>query len=74
MTTTERDTLSKAVARTVAIIGVAVPDLTWAQDLLDRFDRLIQDRKDNCLDEWLADARPGLMASFASGIARDSRR
>jgi hypothetical protein len=33
MMTTERDTLSKTVARTVAIIGAAVPDLTWARDL-----------------------------------------
>jgi hypothetical protein len=35
MMTVERDTLSKAVARTVAIIGVAVPDLTSARDLLE---------------------------------------
>ncbi len=71
MMTIERDTLSKAVARTVAIIGVAVPDLTSARDLLDRFHRLIQHRKDKRLDEWLGDARLGLMASFASGIAQD---
>jgi transposase len=71
MMTTERDTLSKAVARTVAIIGAAVPDLTAARDLLDRFHRLIQHRKDKRLDDWLADAKPGLMASFASGIAQD---
>jgi transposase len=71
MMTTERDTPSKAIARTVAIIGAAVPDLTSARDLLDRFHRLIQHRKDKRLDEWLADAKPGLMASFASGIAQD---
>jgi transposase len=28
-------------------------------------------RKDKRLDEWLADAKLGLMASFAAGIARD---
>ena len=71
MMTTERDTPSKAVARTVAIIGAAVPDLTSARDLLDRFHRLIQHRKDKRLDDWLADAKSGLMASFASGIAQD---
>jgi transposase len=71
MLTTERDTPSKAVARTVAIIAAAVPDLTLARDLLDRFHRPIQHRKDKRLDEWLADAKPGLMASFASGIAQD---
>jgi len=48
-----------------------VPDLTLARDFLDRFHRLIQQRKDKRLDEWLADAKPGLMASFASGIAQD---
>ena len=48
-----------------------MPDLTLARDFLDRFHRLIQQRKDKRLDEWLADAKPGLMASFASGIAQD---
>jgi transposase len=71
MMTTERDTLSKAVARTIAMIGAAVPNLTTARDLLDRFRRMIQHRQDKRLDEWLADARPGLMASFAAGIAQD---
>jgi transposase len=71
MLTTERDRPSKTIARTVAIIAAAVPDLTTARDLLDRFHRLIQHRKDNRLDEGLADATPGLMASFASGIAQD---
>jgi len=71
MMTTERDTPSKVVARTVAIIGAAVPDLTSARDLLDRFHRLIQHRKDKRLGDWLADAKSGLMASFASGIAQD---
>jgi len=33
MMTTERDKLSKAVARTIAIIGEAVPDLTTARSL-----------------------------------------
>ena len=71
MMTTERDTLPKAVARTIAIIGAAAPDLTAARDLLDRFHRLIQHRQHKRLDEWLADATPGLLASFGSGIAQD---
>jgi hypothetical protein len=49
-----------------------VPALTTARDLLDRFHRLIQHRKDKRLNEWLADAKLGLMASFASGIAQDT--
>jgi hypothetical protein len=72
MMTTERDTLSKAVARTVAMIGDAVPALTAARDLLDRFHRIVQHRKDKRLDDGLADAKTGLMSSFTSGIGQDS--
>jgi hypothetical protein len=58
MMTTERDTPSKTVARTVAIIGAAVPDPTSARDLLDRFHRFIQHRKDKCLGEcWRMQSR-----------------
>ena len=53
------------------MIGDAVPDLTAARDLLDRFHRLIQQRKDNRLDDWLADAKAGLMSSFSAGIGKD---
>jgi transposase len=71
MMTTERDTLSKTVARTVAMIGDAVPGLTAARDRLDRFHRIVQHRKAKRLDDWLADAKTGLMGSFASGIEQD---
>ena len=71
MMTTERDTLSKGAALTVAMIGDAVPGLTAAPDLLDRFHRIVRHRKDKRLDEWLADAKTGLMSSFASGIGQD---
>jgi transposase len=71
MMTTERDTLSKTVARTVAMISDAVPGLTAARDLLDRFHRMIQHRKHKRLDDWLADAKTGLLASFASGVGQD---
>ena len=71
MMTTERDILSKTVARTITMIGDAVPGLTAARDLLDRFHRIVQHRKDKRLDEWLADAETGLLASFAAGIGQD---
>jgi hypothetical protein len=71
MMTTDCDKLSKAVARPIAVIGEAVPDLTMARDPLDRCHRPIQHRKDKRLGEWIADAKPSLMASFASGIAQD---
>jgi transposase len=71
MMTTERDMLSKAVARTVAMTGEAVLDFTAARDLLDRLHRLIEHRKNKRLNEWIVDAKSGLRASFASGIAKD---
>ena len=63
--------MSKTVARTVTIIQEAVPDLTRARDLLDRFHRIIQHRKDQRLEQWIEDASHGLMKSFASGIVQD---
>lgn len=44
MMTTERDLLSKTVARTVAIIEGAVPALVIARDLVDRFHSMIKRR------------------------------
>jgi transposase len=69
--TTERDTLSKTVARTVAMISNAVPGLTAARDLLDRFHRMIQLRRHKRLDDWLAGAKTGSSASFASDVGQD---
>jgi transposase len=71
MMTTDRDKPTKTVARTIAIIGEAVPDLTTARDLLDRFHRIIQHRKDDRLEQWIEDAKDGLVKSFASGIVQD---
>ena len=65
------DKPAKTVARTIAIIGEAVPDLAAARDLLDRFHRIIQHRKDDRLEVWTEDAKHGLMKSFATGIVQD---
>jgi transposase len=71
MMTSDRDKPSKTAARTVAIIQEAVPDLANARDLLDRFHRIIQHRKNDQLEQWIEDAKHGLMKSFASGIVQD---
>jgi transposase len=71
MMTSDRDKPSKTVARTIAIIGEAVPDLAKARDLLDRFHRIIQHRKVDRLEQWIEDATHGLMKSFVSGIVQD---
>ena len=71
MMTVERDKLSKTVARTIAIIDGAVPYLTTARDLIDRFHDLIRGRDRTDLEKWLADAKSSLGASFAKRIVQD---
>jgi transposase len=69
--TVERDVLSKAATRTMAIIAGAVPALVVARDLMDRFHRMIQHRTSADLESWIIDATPALLRSFAKGIVRD---
>jgi transposase len=71
MMTTERDLLSKTVARTVAIIEGAVPALVIARDLVDRFHSMIKRRTSADLEPWITDATPRLLGSFAKGIVQD---
>jgi len=71
MMTSDRDKPLKPAARTVAIIQEAVPDLASVRDLLDRFHRIIQHKKNDRLEQWIEDAKHGLMQSFASGIVQD---
>jgi hypothetical protein len=70
MMTSERDTLSKTVARTVAIIEDAVPALVTARDLMDRFHGMIRSRMSADLEPWITDAMPGLHEAEA-GEATD---
>jgi transposase len=71
MMTTERDLPSKTVARTMAIIEGALPELVMARDLVDRFHIIIKQRRSADLDPWITDATPGLLESFARGIIHD---
>ena len=71
MMTTERDCPSMTVARMAAIIESAVPNLMSARDLMDRFHRIIQLRESAALETWISDAKPSLLASFATGIIND---
>lgn len=71
MMTSERDTLSKTVVRTVAIIEDAVPALVTARDLMDRFHGMIRSRMSADLEPWIRDAMPGLLGSFVKGIVQD---
>jgi transposase len=71
MMTMERDALSKAVARTMAIIEEAAPALVVARDLMDRFHTMIQRRNCTDLEPWISDAAPSLLVSFMRGIVQD---
>jgi transposase len=71
MMTSDRDKPSKTVARTIAIIGEAVPDLAKARDLLDRFHRIIQHREADRLEQWIEDVKHDLLKSFVCGIVQD---
>lgn len=70
--TAARDHLSKADAVTIAAIEAGVPALVEARALIDRFHLMIRKKIERDLDPWIADAGPSLIASFGTGIARDS--
>ena len=46
-------------------------NLTTARDLLDRFHRIIQHRKEERLEQWIEEAKLGLTKSLANGIVQD---
>jgi transposase len=68
---TERDTLSKADAVTMAAIESGVPTLVKARDAIAAFQTLIRRGREADLTSWIARARQSLVASFANGIAKD---
>jgi transposase len=71
MMTTEREQPTTALARTIATIQAAVPDLVKARDLMMRFHNLIRHRQSSDLERWITDASSSLLASFATGIVND---
>ena len=71
MLTGKRDHLSREDAITVAIIEDAVPVLTAARHLLERFQAMIRKRDAAGLEGWLNDATAGPMAGFARGLRAD---
>jgi transposase len=67
-----RDHLSKIDTATIAAIEAGVPKLVEARSLIDRFHAMIRKKITPDLQAWINDARGSLIASFATGIARDS--
>lgn len=66
-----RDHLSKADTMTIAAIEAGVPRPVDARKLIDRFHIMIRQRADVDLDPWIEAANQNLVASFASGVAKD---
>jgi hypothetical protein len=66
-----RDRLTRSEATMVAAIEAAVPALSTAWNLVDRFHRMVRDRTPEPLQAWIADALSSMLAPFGRGIAAD---
>ena len=69
--TSARDHMTKADTVTIAAIEAGVPTLVAARALTDHFHRMVGKRIEADLVPWIAAASQSLIASFASGIAKD---
>ena len=69
--TVARTKLTRSEAIIVARIEAVVPALVAARKLVDRFHRLIREKRTTDLDDWLVDAAGSPIASFAKGVAAD---
>src|SRR3984885_10168199 len=66
-----RDLLTKAETVTVAAIETGVPTLVEAREIITQFHLMIRRRLETGLTPWIERARASLIASFASGGARE---
>ena len=66
-----RDLLTKAETVTVAAIEAGVPTLVEAREIIAEFHLMIRRKVETGLNPWIERARASLIASFASGVARD---
>ena len=66
-----RDLLTKAETVTVAAIEAGVPTLVEAREIIAEFHLMIRRKTEAGLTPWIERARASLVASFASGVAKD---
>jgi transposase len=67
-----RDLLTKAENVTVAAIETGVPSLVEAREIIAEFHLMIRRKTKTGLAPWIRErARASLVASFASGVAKD---
>jgi transposase len=72
MMTIARHHLSKADAIMVAKIETAVPALSTARDLTERFAEMVRHGRAERLPDWMKEAEISALASFARGIRADT--
>jgi transposase len=66
-----RNNLSKAETLTIAVIETGMPRLVEARAAITAFQAMIRNKTDADLAKWIVEARGSLVASFASGVAKD---
>ncbi len=66
-----RNNLSKAETVTIAAIETGMPRLVEARAAITAFQAMIRNKTDADLAKWIVEARGSLVASFASGVAKD---
>jgi transposase len=66
-----RDRLTRSEATMVATIETALPALSAARGLVDRFHRMVRARTPEALPAWIAEAKASMLAPFGRGIASD---
>ena len=69
--TIDRDLLTKAETVTVAAIEAGVPTLVEAREITAEFHLMIRRKTEAGVIPWIERARASLVASFASGVAKD---
>ncbi|WP_156967656.1 hypothetical protein [Methylosinus sp. PW1] len=63
--------MSKTETLTIAAIEDSVPALVEARAAVAAFQAMIRKKAGDDLDSWIDRAKPGLLASFASGVTKD---
>jgi transposase len=66
-----RDFLTKAETVTVAAIEAGVPTFVEVLEIIAEFHLMIRRKTEEGLIPWIERARASLVASFASGVAKD---
>ena len=64
-------TSARAEAVMVATVEAAVPALTTARDLVERFHRMLRARTPDAPSAWIADVAGNMIAYFGRSIAFD---